>query len=243
MRHLSVLILAFISVTIFAQSNDIRDRFFLGTASSFYIDFATTPLSSTRLRVGAEPDPNDPTKTIDKFADVPTQSQYISYFSFGLEPRFNIKEFSDDLAFAVSAPLTIGFGQSFAANESVNGIDGFGSVQLPVMAKLYLGTGSTYETNQEFGLNVGGGIELNKIGIINIGGSLEESNARTSWVMPVVAGGVHFWRGASPMEVNLKYGFGKKESYNYDKYGQPLTIPRITRASSIKLTFIYLLNY
>lgn len=218
------------------------DRFFLGTASTFYIDFVTSPLSTQEVRVGAQPDPNDPTQTIDVFAEVPKQTQYISYFSFGLEPRYNFKEFGDDIAIAISAPVTIGFGQSFAANDDVIGNGGFGSLQLPILGKIYMGAASTYRSNQDFGINLGAGFEVNKIGIVNFG-SFEEANSNPAWIMPTVAGGIHFWRGNSPMEVNFKYGFGGRDTYRFDKFGSVLAAPRTTRASSIKLTFIYLTNF
>lgn len=243
MRETIFGLLIFLSTGLVAQSERTpMDRFFLGTASTFYIDFVTSPLSTERVRVGAQPDPNDPTQSIDVFAEVPKQTQYISYFSFGLEPRFNLKEFSDDIAFAVSAPVTIGFGQSFEANEDVLGNSGFGSIQLPVLAKIYLGAASTYRSNQDFGINLGAGFEVNKIGIVNFG-SFEEANSNPAWIMPTVAGGIHFWRGNSPMEVNFKYGFGAKDTYRFDKFGTFLSAPRVTRASSIKLTFIYLTNF
>jgi len=155
---------------LFAQSSEINevtsfsDNFYLGIASSYYIDFVTTPLSFCSLKVGTDPvqDPNDSNNTIfvPRYADAPFQTSYISYFSFGIEPRYNIKEFSDNLVFAVSAPVTFGFGQAFSANDYVKGGTGFGSVQLPILAKLYLGSASTYQSNQDFGLSVGGGLEV-----------------------------------------------------------------------------------
>ncbi len=252
MRYLFIGLACLIASVGFAQTDEkkeFEDKFFLGVASSYYVDFVTTP-----LRVSYEPtgntipvvDPNDTTKTIfiDEFADVPAQTSYVSYFSFGLEPRFNIHEISENLAFAVSAPVTIGFGTALATNSDVKGIQGFGSIQVPVMAKLYLGSGSTYDTNEDFGISIGAGAELNKIALFSPNVETKDQDLNKAWIMPAVTGGVHFWRGSSPMEVNIKYGFGRIQSYTHDRYGQPLsTGERFTRANSIKLTFIYLMNY
>lgn len=224
---------------------EFKDRFYLGLVSSYYIDFATTPLTTIgEVYIGEIVDPNDPSKTIPNYGDIPSQTTYNSFFSMGIEPRYNIKDFNENLAFAVSAPLTIGFGQSFPANTTVSGAYGFGSLQIPIMAKIYLGTASTYESNEDFGLSAGLGFEFNKIGLINPGASEEEQNALKPWVMPTASAAVHFWRGNSPMEVNVKYGFGSLQSYQTDQFGQPLvTGERTTRANSIKLTLVYLMNY
>ena len=88
------------------------------------------------------------------------------------------------------------------------------------------------------------GFEFNKIGLINPGASPEEQNALRPWVMPTASAAVHFWRGNTPMEVNVKYGFGALQSYQTNQFGQALpTGSRNTRARSIKLTFVYLMNY
>jgi len=60
--------------------------------------------------------------------------------------------------------------------------------------------------------------------------------------MPAITGGVQFYRGLSPVEVNVKYGFGKVQDQWVDQYGNKLTDgKRITRAYSLKLCFIYYL--
>ena len=245
MRKTLIIFLLFSSLFSIAQENQSKtfeNRFFLGLATSFYVDFATTPLTSRPEYVGKVV--IDSVTTADVYEDVPYQTSYVSYFSMGLEPRINIKEFGDNMAIAIAAPMTIGFGQAFPANDEVNGSYGFGSVQIPLMAKFHLGLGSTYASNEDFGLNIGAGVEMNKIGLINPGSSFEEREATKAWVMPTIAGGVHFWRGGSPMEVNVKYGFGRVQSYTVDKFGNKLSgFGRETRASSLKLTLIYLMNY
>jgi len=258
MKTIAVIILLFFTQLVYGQleeedvirekektpKQEFKDKFYLGLVSSYYIDFVTAPLTFDRLRVGAEPDPNDPTKYIDKYENVPFQTTYNSFFSMGVEPRYNIKDFNKNLAFGIAAPITIGFGQAFASNENVFGASGFGSIQVPILAKIYLGTASTYASDEDFGLSAGVGFEINKIGIIAPGASELEQDAMRAWVMPSASAAVHFWRGTSPMEVNVKYGFGPISEYRTDKYGQVLSQgPRSTRASSIKLTFVYLMNY
>ncbi|MEY2924406.1 MAG: hypothetical protein RLZZ337_954 [Bacteroidota bacterium] len=253
MKALLVFTILFSSFLSFAQSADLesanskqefKDKFYLGLVSSYYIDFVTTPLTSSKRYIGDIVDPNDPTKTIPNYGNVPSQTTYNSFFSMGLEPRYNLKDINENLSVAVALPLTIGFGQAFPANENVQGSFGFGSIQFPLMTKIYFGSGSTYASNEDFGLSAGFGMEFNKIGLFSPGATEEEQNALKPWVMPVASAGVHFWRGNTPMEVNVKYGFGPIEYYQTDKFGQPLLAgTRTTRASSIKLTFVYLMNY
>ena len=58
--------------------------------------------------------------------------------------------------------------------------------------------------------------------------------------MPAFTAGAKFYRGLSPMEVNVKFGYGVIENQREDQYGNPLLNgKRITRASSIKLSVIY----
>lgn len=257
MKTIFVLILIFFSQIGFAQTDEnedinekssvkqeFRDKFYLGVVSSYYVDFVTTPLYFENRRVGAIPDPNDPSKYIDQYGSIPFQTTYNSFFSVGIEPRYNIKDFSSNLSIAITAPLTIGFGQAYASSENVESAFGYGNFQLPILAKVYLGSGSTYASKEDFGVSAGFGFEVNKIGIIAPGASEAEQNGLRPWVMPSASLGIHFWRGSSPMEVNAKYGFGPLDEYRIDKFGQFLNEgPRTTRASTLKLTFVYLLNY
>lgn len=235
----------FIISTILSSSNcfgqDLKNRFFLGLASSQFIDYTTSPLLIVKEQTGFDPNPLDPNDPIPRYEDIPYQTSSWSMLSIGLEPRFNVYEINDDLAVALSLPLSIGIGQSGASNDDVSGASGFGSFQGDFMTKVYFGNGATYSSESDFGVSIGGGLEFNKLALINQG-NFEQKEFNKGWVMPVVSGSVHFWRGASPLEVNLKYGFGEPRSYNIDKFGSPIST-RTTNAFSFKLSFVYLVNY
>jgi hypothetical protein len=150
-------------------------------------------------------------------------------------------DFKKNLALAVSAQIAAGFGSTYAASEYAASAEGFGNFQIPVMLRLYYGASATHAAQDDFGVNIGAGYELNKIGVLNFG---EDRNPdlNRAWIMPTVALGVHFYRGSSPMEVNLKYGFGPIQNQKIDNFGNPIPGRRTTRANSIKLSFTYLLD-
>lgn len=240
-RLLSILFITALFSSSYSYGQDLKSRFFLGLASSQFIDYTTSPLQIVQEQTGVDPNPADPDNPFPRYEDVPYQSASWSMLSVGLEPRFNVYEVSDDLAFAMSVPLSLGIGQSGASNDDVSGASGFGSFQADVLAKVYFGSGSTYSSESDFGVSLGGGIEYNKLALINQG-NFEQKQYNKGWVMPVVSGSVHFWRGSSPLEVNLKYGFGEPRSYSRDKFGSSIAT-RTTNAFSFKLSFIYLVNY
>ena len=100
----------------------------------------------------------------------------------------------------------------------------------------------TYDAQDHVGFNVGYGFEFNKIGLLNFSSLSQNENINKSWVMPAFTAGAQFYRGLSPMEVNVKFGYGKIENQLVYQYGNPLLDgKRITRASSIKLSVIYFL--
>jgi subtilisin family serine protease len=174
----------------------------------------------------------------------------ISYLSVGIEPRYNIKEFSDDLALAVAAPATIGFAVVEAAGNEVNGASGLGNIQIPVLLKLYLGNGATYRTEKNMGLSLGAGLEYNRLPLLFQSNSSTDDIFRSGWIMPSFSAGLHIWRGNMPMEFNLKFGLGAQVGYSRDKNGEPIVdnntlqqVERFSRAYSFKLTFVYPMSY
>lgn len=220
-----------ISMGLKAQS-DFREKFFLGFVSSYYLDFVSSPLKVVDLSTQFSTD-----------TAAPFQTRYVSFISLGLEPRYNIKEVNDNIAFAVSMPFTVGFGQAFPHNEDITGATGYGNIQLPLLLKAYVGNSSTYNSTEEFGFSVGAGFELNKIGLIPLDEDNRIKEANTAWIMPVFSGSVHFWRGSTPLEINFKYGRGEQSTYSKTRYGQQLPDgERTTRANSIKLSFVYLFD-
>lgn len=239
----------------FAQKGEItkkpdpwEENFFLAFNTTSYLDVIKSPLREVQVVVGNDIDPNDPNKVIPRYAKVPSQSATINFFSMGIEPRYNFKRINDDAAFAFSIPMSIGIGATSSVDESVLGTNGFGSIQIPMMLKFYLGNGSTYKSEKDYGISVGGGLEYNKLGLLNISGETEVVENK-GFALGVASFGIHFWRNNSPVEINLKYGHGAYVEYDSDKYGNPLKdefgnlISRNARSSSFRISFVTLLNY
>lgn len=225
-----------------AEDKGIKDKLFLGFVTAYYLDFVSSPLKIIDMSIKLDDGNGGYIQTPD--TAVPFQTRYISFVSLGVEPRYNIKEFNENLSLAIAAPITVGFGQAFAQNDDVHGARGFGNIQAPLLLKLYAGSNATYASIADFGISAGAGLEYNKLSII----ATEEDNrivdANKGWFMPTFSASVHFWRGNSPIEVNFKYGRGNLQSYKVNKQGSALVDgERFTRANSIKLSFIYLFDF
>jgi len=219
----------------YAPASDFLDwkkRLFLGLSNSFYVDFINSPLT-TYQKEYAEPGGGV------RYEDAAAQTGYTSFFTIGIEPRYNVLDISDNFVGAVSSGVNFGFGQTYNANDRAASASGFGNIQIPVLVRLYFGAGSTFDANDDFGVNIGAGYELNKIGLINFSSIEGDADLNPAWVMPAVTGGVTFYRGTSPVEVNLKYGFGPIQNQLVDQFGNRLTQRVSTRANSIKLSLIY----
>lgn len=234
----------------FAQEEKTKweDNFYIGFSSSTYLDIVKSPLTFADRIVGNDPDPNDPNKVIPRYRKVPYQSMIWNLFSIGIEPRYNIKVVSNDAALAVSIPFSLGIGSSTAAMEDIGGIEGFGSFQAPLMLKYYMGNGSTYNCEKEYGISFGAGIEYNKVGMLGVP-NMDDNAPNRGFVLPVASLGMTMWRNNMPFEINLKYGHGSIEEYDVDFNGNPLTnaggfpVSRKTRSSSFKVTFVRLVNF
>lgn len=227
------------------KKNDLSSKFFMALSTSTYTDLIVTPLKFYYGATGNTDQQGNPT-----FAEIPYQTQQLNIVSIGMEPRLNLKEFDDNSSISISAPVSFGIGNSFsAAGEDliVRGINGFGSIQVPLLFKLNLGNGSTYTTEKDYGFSAGAGFELNKVGLINLTELSRKYNK--AFVLPCLSAGFTFMRGDTPMEINFKYAFGKVRTQEYDPQGGILKdnngIPYIrnTRGQSLKLSFVYLINY
>ncbi len=228
-----------------SKKSELSDKFFLALTTSTYTDFLVSPLKYHYMATGNTDILGNPI-----YAQVPFQSQQLNIISLGIEPRFNLKEFDENSSLSVSAPISFGIGSSFsAAGEDliVKGTEGFGSLQIPLFLKLNIGNGSTYTTQKDFGFNAGAGLEFSKLGLINITANSKQFNK--AFVLPSLTAGVTFMRGDSPMEINFKYSFGKVKFQETDSQGDLLKdaggVPyqRNTRSQTIKLSFVYLINY
>lgn len=238
----------------YSQNEEFNDNFFLSMHSSFYFDYIWTPLKVEYAPTGnVKPDPADPSKTVPIYAEIPFQSFTNNLVSFGLEPRYNIRQIDENSAIAISSPISIGIGQVTSppySDFSVGAIEGFGSIQIPLFAKLYVGSGSTYESEKDFGISLGAGIEFNKVGLIRFDQSQSDYRGQTAFVIPVASLGFHFWRGYSPVEINIKYGETGYTSFSYDRNGDSIkdaTNGKLTQGQGkgrvIRISMSQILNY
>ncbi len=228
------------------KKNDFISKFFLATYTSTFSDFILSPLNYYYEPTGLTDPSGNPI-----FADIPYQTKQFNIFSFGIELRYNFKEFDENTSLSISTPISIGISNSIpAAGDDelvVRGVPGFGSIQVPLLIKINTGNGSTYTTQKDYGFSAGAGFELNKIGLIS--SESTANNYNKAFVYPCVSGGFTFMRGNSPMEINLKFAFGSPQDQNTDARGRELKdkydIPyvRNTRGHTIKLSFVYLMNY
>ncbi|MDB4161895.1 hypothetical protein N9772_05985 [Bacteroidia bacterium] len=220
---------------------DYKSRLLIGVGSTLYFDFITSPLSYTTIEFKDPPiRPGGP--NVIRLEPAAVQTSYNSFYSLSFEPRYNIFEPADNFAFAALSPITLGFGQSRPADESVKGAFGFGHVQLDFLASIYYGYNATIRSEESFGVHFGIGYELNKIGLLNLNPELNQENVNKAWIMPVTRVGVQFYRVA-PVEVYIKYGFGPRENQLIDGNGNDLNEGKIVRrASSLKLAIVYVIN-
>lgn len=212
---------------------DWKARLHTGISSSFFIDFITSPLGFVDVEFT---DPNTNVKFTEQGA---TQTSYTSQYTIGFVPRYNLLQFQKNAAIAVSAPIAIGFGNAYPSTPNVIGSSGFGNFQLPLILNFLYGAESTFDAEDKVGFNLGYGIEFNKIGIVHLGTIYEDKMYNKGWVMPVFSGGIQFYKGKSPVEVNVKYGFRNVQEQLVDQYGNRLAGRRLTRASSFKLSAVY----
>lgn len=227
-------------------AGDFADRFFIAATSSTYLDIATSKVDMVE-RPFVEPDPitGNP---VYVYKRVPYQTISWSIVSFGLEPRYNIREVNKNLALAVSMPISFGLGITQAENNDVGGTEGLGAIQVPLLLKLYAGNHSTLDATKDFGFSFGGGFEYNKVGLIDMSDE-SDSYQQEGWLLPVGTFGFHFWRGVYPFEINVKIGVGQFQEYSIDQYGSELLddfnrpTTKRSRSSSFKITFVSLLNY
>ena len=212
-----------------------KNRLHMGVSNSFFVDFITSPLGSIDI---VYTDPGN-VQRIEKGA---TQTSYTSIYSIGFVARYNVLEHSDNLALSLSSPVSVGFGNAVASTESVRGGQGFGNLQIPLFLQFYYGAESTFKSEENIGINFGYGLEWNKIGLLDFSSTADDQDINKPWIMPAITCGAQFYRGLAPMEVNVKYGFGKVEDQLFDEFGNKLNEgKRSTRASSLKITFIYFL--
>ena len=97
---------------------------------------------------------------------------------------------------------------------------------------------------------MGVGLEFNKVGLIRSDQTHTSYRGKTAFVIPVASLGFHFWRGFSPVEVNIKYGETSATSFSFDRNGdsiQDATNGKFTQAQGkgrvIRISMSQILNY
>ncbi len=233
-----------------AQTSDFNDDFFLSFHMSSYVDAIWSPLRMQNAPTGNTIIVDG--QMVPEYRDIPTQSFGLNVFSFGFEPRYNIYQIDENSALALASPISIGLGQVSAppSEIQVGAVEGFGTIQIPLLAKMYVGTGATYETEKDYGVSLGFGLEYNKLGLIRLDNVNEPGAAENKgFVLPIASLGFHFWRGYSPVEINVKYGHGRINEFYVNRFGDPIitgngiTSKGTARSRSIRFSVAYLLNY
>lgn len=231
-----------------AQSKKMEDNFFLSFHSTVYFDVIWSKLYVENAPTGNIIIVDG--KEVPEYKEIPFQSFTYNIFSFGLEPRYNIKTFDENSALAISSPISLGLGQVTAppSDNAIGSIEGFGSLQIPLFAKLYVGSGSTYDCEKDYGVSFGFGFEYNKLGLIRLDGGEPAGPLNKGFVIPAASLGIHFWRGINPVEVNIKYAEGASKEYHFDKYGDPIMSSSglssgVGKARSFRMSISYILNY
>ncbi len=227
----------------FTSFKDYKRRLFLGFGNTLFLDFITSPLTYTNIQYFDPPiNPGGP--NVPRYEKAAVQTSYSSIYTLSLEPRYNLIEPLVDLSFAAVAPLSIGLGQTGPTDEYVvQGGFGFGNIQFALLAAMYYGCNSTKNADRDFGINLAAGYEVNKIGVINVSSEPNTGVFNQIWGMPTARVGVQFYRGYTPVEIYIKYGFGRVQDQFIDGNGNNLIAGKLAkRATSLKLAIVYSLD-
>ena len=244
-------ILLFSLITTLSKAQSIADKLHWSLHYTVFADMIWSPLvmeyaptGNTIIQDGQE---------VAEYREIPVQSFINNVLSGGVEVRYNLTEFNDDQALALSVPISFGIGHVTqppnisGKNHHVANAPGYGSFQLPVMAKLYFGAGATSESTSYTGFSLGFGIEFNKLGVVQFQqqSDVPAPSGRSNFVIPVGSLSYHVIQGRRPAEFRIKYGRGPLTEYFIDKYGNPILNDRgivskgIARAQSISFSFVY----
>lgn len=255
LHYLFLLFIVFINVptNTFGQGSG-DQKFFQSFGFSSFTDYANGPaIFLTKANPNYNPLPGSyssggPTSTF-KLAN-----WSLSYYTITYQLRYNIHELSSNSSLSISAPLSLGL--SASSNADPNGtnnssyssygsseIGGYGSLNVPLFFEFNYGNGATYSSDKDRGIVIGAGFEyvMNPI----IGGMyMEDDNklmvfAPKSWFQPAFEIGYRYWnRNNKAREINLKYGAGFSDTPPTGFAGDYILASR-----TVKLTFLYLLNY
>jgi hypothetical protein len=207
---------------LFAQN----ERIFHSTGFSIYTDYMQAPVTTYTKNPG----------TIDEVSYA-GQNSGLSIFTFIYNFRYNIMEISDNAALTGSIIPALGLYLS----DGYAGNTGIGSLNIPLMAGYEFGAGSTYNSTANMGGFIRFGVEWTKAPLfVSSEGGTDDVEFESSWVEPVVQGGVRYWNKRNKLrEIHIKYGFGSgaPDGVN-DENGNSLG-----SAMSIRLSWMLFLNY
>jgi hypothetical protein len=122
---------------------------------------------------------------------------------------------------------------------------GFGGFNLPIMLGLEGGVGSTYNSTSNHGTFLNFGVEINKMPLaVSEESSDPVDEVKTSWVQPVIATGFRFWNKNNKLrEINLKYGFGAASDPKPAATSSTDIVEKYYKPMTIRLSFLYFINY
>ena len=146
--------------------------------------------------------------------------------------------YNANLFLPVTDELALSYTISPSASFLVLEGGGFGAFNIPLTAAINVGAGSSYLSSKKVGFFMGAGLEINYAPItFNL-----QSQARTNytWLNTVFTGGLRFkTKTTELLEINLKYGYGKRKEYAADITQQT----EYKRAMTARLAFNYFLDW
>ncbi len=209
MRKHLVLIVLIVATSFTVNAQRKYPNTFVSAHVMLFADFILTPQSTEYLTTGMPGYLNN--EFVNAGEGLITQSFMINTLSLGAEIRHNVLTINDNLALEVSLPLTLGYGEmrSSPFNEKLAYVQGYGSLQLPILFGIHTNCGSTYSDDHETGFSFRLGSQYTKMGLVRDTKSFENIYAgKTSYFTPVATIGVHFWLGSYITELRLKGGMG-----------------------------------
>jgi len=202
------------------SAQDTKKRFIHSMGCSLVADYMAAP-ATVFMKDGYE-------EFIDQF-------EGLNLMTVMYNCRFNLVEFSDELA--LSANVIPAMGLFIPFNDDVKGL---GSVNFPVLLGFETGAGSTYGSSASLGAFVRFGYEWTKAPLIPETEDYPEIKLESSWTQPVAQAGMRFWNKHNMLnEINVKYGFGAKapEGFYSLNSGEP------SRAMSVRISWLFFINY
>lgn len=105
-------------------------------------------------------------------------------------PRVNIIDLSDNATVSLGTHATVAF--SFTAGT--NGSSSSGTFEIPIVAEYNFGLKSTNKNDNNLGFYLGGGYSF-----------FDSSDFRTDSSGPTFTGGLRFFMGDAPLDLNISY--------------------------------------